>query len=79
MKHLRLARKNKEVSPDSWEKLYENEIIRRIRKRYSINQELAVLRQRDSKPEEFALYNDYIEQCKAEIKAKMNFKKEIEA
>ena len=71
MKNLRLARKNKEVNPQSWEKLYEAEIILRIRKRYTVNQELAILRQRDTKPDEFAEYNAYVEQCKAEAKAGM--------
>ena len=65
---LKLARKNKEAAPASWEQLYENEIIRKIRKRYSLNQELAILRQRDTKPEEFAEYNAYVEKCKAEVK-----------
>lgn len=67
--NLRLARKNRESNPKSWEQLYENEIIRRIRKRYSVNQELAILRQRDTKQEEFAEYNAYVEKCKAEVKA----------
>ncbi len=31
MKHLRLAKKNREVNPESWDKLYENKIIRGIR------------------------------------------------
>jgi hypothetical protein len=66
--NLKLARKNREVKPQSWEKLYESEIIRRIRERYTVNQELAILRQRDTKPEEFAEYNAYVEQCKADIK-----------
>lgn len=69
--NIKLARKNREVNPKSWEKLYESEIIRRIRKRYTVNQELAILRQRDTKPEEFAEYNTYVEQCKADIKAEM--------
>lgn len=70
--NIKLARKNREVNPESWDKLYESEIIRRIRKRYTVNQELAVLRQRDTKPEEFAEYNAYVEQCKADIKAEMS-------
>lgn len=70
--NIKLARKNREVNPESWEKLYESEIIRRIRKRYTVNQELAVLRQRDTKPEEFAEYNAYVEKCKADIKAEMS-------
>ena len=71
MKHIGLAKKNRAVDPKSWEQLYENEIIRKIRERYSVNQELAILRQRDSKPVEFAEYNAYAEQCKAEVKEKM--------
>ena len=59
--NLKLARKNREAKPESWEKLYEAEIIRRIRNRYTVNQELAILRQRDTKPEEFAEYNDFVE------------------
>ena len=39
-----------------------------IRKRYSVNDELAILRQRDSKPDEFAEYKTYCEQCKAKAK-----------
>lgn len=70
--NIRLAKKNRERNPQSWEKLYEAEIIRRIRKRYTVNQELAILRQRDTKPDEFAEYNAYVEQCKAEVKAELN-------
>lgn len=71
MRFLRLAKKNKEVNAESWERLYESEIIRRIRKRHSLNQELAILRQRETKPTEFAAYNAYVEQCKAEVKKKL--------
>ncbi len=71
MKFLKLALKNKEVDPKSWEDLYEGKINRRIRKRYSVNQELAILRQRNTKPDEFAKYHAFVEQCKAEVKKKM--------
>ena len=47
---------------------YENKIVSLIRKKYNINQELAILRQRDTKPEEFAEYSEYVEKCKAEVK-----------
>ena len=40
-----------------------------IRKRYSLWDELAILRQRDEKPEEYAAYNAYCEECKAKAKA----------
>lgn len=35
-----------------------------IRDKYSLSQELATLRQRDTKPEEYSEYNDYAEGCK---------------
>ena len=71
MKYLRLAKKIKEVDPKTWTNLYENLIVKKIREKYSVNEELAILRQRDSKPEEFEEYNAYVEACKAEIKAEL--------
>ncbi len=48
---------------------YSTTVSSLIRKRYSVNDELAILRQRDSKPDEFAEYNTYCEQCKAKAKS----------
>ena len=42
-------------------------IEKRIRRKYSVSNELAILRQRDTKPEEFAEYNAFVEQVKAEV------------
>ena len=42
-----------------------------IRKRYSVSAELAILRQRDNKPEEFAEYNAYAEECKKRAKEEL--------
>lgn len=53
----------------TYDRIYADEVNRRIRRRYTMDDELAILRQRDSKPEEFAAYNEYAEQCKAEAKA----------
>ena len=47
---------------------YEQRVVNRIRQRYSVDDEIALLRQRDSKPEEFAEYNAFVEQIKAEEK-----------
>ena len=47
---------------------YENKIVTLIRKKYNINQELAILRQRDTKPLEYQEYYDYVEQCKKQVK-----------
>ena len=69
--NTRLAKKNREVKPESWEKLYAKMIEKKIRAKYSINAEIAILRQRDSKPAEFAEYNAFVEQCKTEVKAEL--------
>ena len=37
-----------------------------IRARYTIDQEIAINRQRDTKPEEFQKYFDFCEQCKTQ-------------
>ena len=47
---------------------YENKVVALIRQKYNVNQELAILRQRDAKPQEFAEYNAYVEQCKKQVK-----------
>ncbi len=52
---------------------YENKIVALIRQKYNVNQELAILRQRDAKPQEFAEYNEYVEQCKQEVKNVHNY------
>lgn len=46
-----------------------------IRRNYSLSEELAILRQRDSKSDEFAEYNAFAEECKSlanEILEKIN-------
>lgn len=68
---VKLAKKIREVAPKEWDKLYENLIVKKIRQKYSINEELAILRQRDEKPDEFKEYHDYVEVCKAEAKAEL--------
>lgn len=68
MSRYKIALKNRETNPESWQEFYESEIVRLIRKRYSINQELAILRQSDEKPDEYAEYNQYVEECKAAVK-----------
>ena len=45
---------------------YEDRVVSRIREVYSIDDELAILRQRDTKPEEFEEYNRIVEAIKAE-------------
>ena len=39
-----------------------------IRKKYSLSAELAILRQKDTKPLEYEEYNQYAEDCKLQAK-----------
>lgn len=63
---IKLARLN-----GTGERLYPDIVAEKIRRMYSLNAELAILRQRDEKPEEFEKYNTYAEQCKAEARAEL--------
>lgn len=47
---------------------YENAVNAKIREKYTLSQELSILRQRDEKTEEYAEYYAYCEQCKAQAK-----------
>lgn len=49
---------------------YDEAVNSEIRKRYTVSQELAILRQRYDKPLEYEAYYSYCEQCKAFVKAK---------
>lgn len=62
----RLSRLNNTLEND-----YIALVDKMIRAQYSISAEIAILRQRDTKPEEFATYNAYAEACKAKAKAEL--------
>lgn len=49
---------------------YDEAVNAEIRKRYTESQEFAILRQKDEKPEEYAVYYAYCEECKAYVKQK---------
>lgn len=50
-------------------KSYEDKVNDLIRSRYSLSEELAILRQKDEKPDEYSAYFAFCEQCKTEAKA----------
>lgn len=52
--------------PPTKEEQYKWHVVELIRQRYDADDEMALLRQRDSKVEEFAAYNTYCEDCKAQ-------------
>lgn len=47
---------------------YEEKVESKIREKYSLNDELAILRQRDKKEKEFNEYFDFVEECKKQVK-----------
>ena len=55
----------KNISKD---KLYANLVSKLIRERYSVDDEMAILRQKETKPEEWKDYNSYCEDCKAKAR-----------
>lgn len=59
-------------SPPTYELTYEQLVVYKIRTVYDLNQELAILRQKEEKPEEYQAYYDFCEQCKAEAKEELN-------
>lgn len=48
-------------------KLRKQLIVAEIRKEYDADDELAILRQREEKPTEYAEYNSYVEACKKAV------------
>ena len=53
------------------EAAYKSRVVALIRARYDQDDENAILRQRDTKPGEFAAYNTYVEDCKTKVRAEM--------
>ncbi len=47
---------------------YSEKVVSLIREKYSLDEELALERQRDSKPQEFSEYYAYCEACKQKAK-----------
>lgn len=75
-------------NPVEWEELalseippytkaeYDAEVERLIAERYSYGKEIEVNREHDTKPEQFAAYMAYIEECKAKAVANLTAKNE---
>lgn len=57
---------------EPYQPTYEEKVEQLIRERYSVSDELAILRQRDSKIEEFSEYFAYCEECKAKARAEIS-------
>lgn len=59
---------------DITEQRYQQRVIELIRQKYSQDDEFSILRQRDTKPEEFQEYNAYVEACKEQAKEEIKIK-----
>lgn len=55
---------------------YGNHVNDLIRRRYSLREELAILRQKEEKPDEYRAYFAFCEECKAKAKAEVEQNKE---
>ena len=49
---------------------YDEAVNSKIRERYTESQEFAILRQKEEKPDDYRIYYDFCEECKAFVKAK---------
>ena len=52
--------------------LYASKVEQCIRSKYTLGAQIALLRQKDEKKEEFELFNEFAENAKKEIKDKIN-------
>ena len=50
----------------TFDELYKRRTIELVRAKYDADDEFAILRQKDTKPDQFAEYNEYVEDCKAQ-------------
>ena len=57
---------------------YEDAVNDEIRKKYSVSQEFAILRQKEEKSEEYQEYYNYCEQCKNYVKSKKKVGEDFE-
>lgn len=61
----------KKAEAEYWANIsYDEAVNAKIRERYTESQEFAILRQRDEKPDEYAEYYAYCEECKIFVKEK---------
>lgn len=59
------------VEPTPYVPTYEELVVQKIREQYTLDDELAIQRQKETKPEEWQTYYDYCEACKADAKEEL--------
>lgn len=63
--------KEQSVEPVNRIMPYEELVVQLIREKYSLDDELAIQRQKETKPDEWSEYFAYCEECKAKAKEKV--------
>jgi hypothetical protein len=59
-------------APQPYVPTYSELVEQKVAERYTIQQEMAILRQRNTKPDEFDKYFRYVDQCKEEARQELN-------
>jgi hypothetical protein len=73
-----MQKAQEEQEKEYWQSVsYEDAVNAEIRKQYTESAEFAILRQKNEKPEEYAKYYSYCEECKAFAKAKKETYKKV--
>ena len=67
MNFSKLVQANKEKHPEAFEAYRSQLIEKEIEKKYSIEQQIGIIRQRDTKPEKFQRFFDDVEECIAKV------------
>ena len=57
-----------ETASEEYVPTYEERVVELIRERYSVDDEIAILRQKDTKQDEYQAWYDFCESCKAQAK-----------
>lgn len=57
-----------ETASEEYVPTYEEKVVELIRQRYTIDDEIAILRQKDTKADEYDAWYAYCEQCKAQAR-----------
>lgn len=60
---LDLLYANKEARPDAFEAVKDKTIERLVKLRYTPEQEIGIQRQKERKPEKYAVYDAYVDEC----------------
>ena len=72
-----LLKANKSKHPEVIRRIYGRLVEKKVAKRYTTSQEIAFIRQKDRKPEEYAEYDAFVEQCKREVKEMLEIEEEL--